>query len=138
MMTGEDGAIRGPAGRGRVAAVAQDDIADVASAVLRDPEPHRGRTYELTGPAALTLDEVAAVLTRHLGRPVRYVEETVEEAYRSRAVYGAENWQVDAWVSTYLAIRGGELERVTGDVERVAGHRPASLDDVLTSAGALP
>lgn len=138
MMMGEDGVIRGPAGRGRVAAVAQDDIADVATAVLRDPGPHRDRTYELTGPAALTLDEVAAVLTRHLGRSVRYVEETLEEAYRSRAVYGAEKWQVDAWVSTYLAIRAGELERVTGDVERVAGHRPARLDDVLTGAGGVP
>jgi uncharacterized protein YbjT (DUF2867 family) len=131
MMVGDEGVIRGPAGRGRVAAVAQDDIADVAAAVLQRPEPHVGRTYELTGPAALTLDEVAATLSRHLGRPVRYVDETVEEAYRSRAVYGAEKWQVDAWVSTYTAIRAGELARVTSDVERVAGHLPTGLEDVL-------
>jgi NAD(P)H dehydrogenase (quinone) len=134
MMLGKDDVIRGPAGHGRVAAVAQDDIADVAAAVLRDPEPHRGRAYELTGPVASTLDEVAAALTRHLGRPVRYIEETVDEAYRSRAAYGAEKWQVDAWVSTYLAIRDGELERVTGDVERVAGHPPIGFDQVLTDA----
>src|ERR1700674_2524326 len=61
----------GPAGRSRVAAVAQADIADVAAAVLRRVEPHVGRTYELTGPGALTLDEVAVALTRHLGREVR-------------------------------------------------------------------
>jgi NAD(P)H dehydrogenase (quinone) len=133
MMVGEDGVIRGPAGRGRVAAVAQDDIADVAAAVLRRPEPHVGRIYELTGPAALTLDEVAATLTRHLGRPVRFADESLEEAYRSREVYGAEKWQVDAWVSTYAAIKAGELARVTSDVERVAGHTPSGLDDVLRS-----
>jgi len=133
MMVGEDGVLRGPAGRGRVAAVAQDDIADVAAAVLRRPEPHVGRTYELTGPAALTLEEVAATLTRHLGRPVRFVDEGVDEAYRSREVYGAEKWQVDAWVSTYTAIKAGELARVTPDVERVAGHPPTGLDDVLRS-----
>src|ERR1700674_802919 len=61
----------GPAGHSRVAAVAQADIADVAAAVLRRVEPHVGRTYELTGPGALTLDEVAVALTRHLGREVR-------------------------------------------------------------------
>ncbi len=134
LMVGEDGAIRGPAGRGRVAAVAQDDIADVAAAVLRDPGSHAGLTYELTGPAALTLDEVAAVLSRHSGREVRYQEESLEEAYRSRASYGAEKWQVDAWVSTYTAIKAGELARVTPDVERIAGHRPIGLEDVLNAA----
>jgi NAD(P)H dehydrogenase (quinone) len=108
-MIGEDGVIRGPAGRGRVASVAQDDIADVAAAVLRDPGAHASATYDLTGPAALTLDEVASVLSRHVGREVRYEEESVEEAYRSREKYGAEKWQVDAWVSTYTAIRAGEF-----------------------------
>ncbi len=54
MMTGADGVIRGPAGDGRVAAVAQDDIADAAVVVLRDPGSHAGCTYELTGPQALT------------------------------------------------------------------------------------
>jgi hypothetical protein len=49
------------------------------------------------------------VLSRHVGREVRYEEESVEEAYRSREKYGAEKWQVDAWVSTYTAIRAGEF-----------------------------
>jgi NAD(P)H dehydrogenase (quinone) len=131
LMMGDDGVIRGPAGRGRVAAVAQDDIADVAVAVLREPGAHAGARYELTGPAALTLDEVAATLTRHLGREVRYEEESLEEAYRSRAKYGVEKWQLDAWISTYTAIAAGELARVTGDVERVAGHAPIGLEEVL-------
>jgi len=61
-MAGDDGVIRGPAGQGRVAAVTQDDIADAATAVLLDPAAHEGATYDLTGPQALTLDEVAATL----------------------------------------------------------------------------
>jgi NAD(P)H dehydrogenase (quinone) len=134
LMVGDDGVIRGPAGRGRVAAVAQDDIADVAAVVLRDPGAHSGIAYDLTGPAALTLDEVASVLSRHVGRKVRYEEESVEEAYRSRARYGAEKWQVDAWVSTYTAIRAGDLARLTPDVERVAGHAPLGLEQVLVSS----
>ncbi|WP_433955477.1 NAD(P)H-binding protein [Janibacter indicus] len=52
-LVGDDGIIRGPGGDGRVAVVAQDDIADAAAAVLLDPAAHAGRTYTLTGPAAL-------------------------------------------------------------------------------------
>ncbi|HEY3408789.1 MAG TPA: SDR family oxidoreductase [Propionicimonas sp.] len=130
-MVGDDGVIRGPAAQGSVAAVAQDDIADAAVAVLLDPEAHSGATYSLTGPAALTLDEVAAVLTETQGRPVAYHPETVPEAYASRAVYDAPAWQVDAWVSTYTAIAAGELAGVTDDVERLSGHPATSLADLL-------
>ncbi len=130
-MAGPDGAIRGPAGDGRVAAVAQDDIADAAAAVLRDPAPHAGATYSLTGPEALSLDDAAAILSAELGRPVRYHPETVEEAYASRAVYEAPSWQVDAWVSTYTAIANGELAGVTGDVPRLTGHPATPLAELL-------
>jgi uncharacterized protein YbjT (DUF2867 family) len=131
MMAGDDGVIRGPADDGRVSAVAQDDVAAAVTAVLLDPAPHEGRTYSLTGPEALTLTEAAATMSRSLGRRYTFVDETVEEAYASRASYGAPGWQLDAWVSTYTAIASGELAGVTGDVERLTGHPPMSLADLL-------
>ena len=134
-LVGEDGIIRGPAGHGRVAAVTQDDIADAATAVLLDPASHAGATYSLTGPEALSLDDVAAILTTHLHRPVTYHQETIEEAYASRASYGAPPWQVDAWVSTYTAIANGELADVTDDIPRLTGHRATSLADLLRNDG---
>ncbi|MEU4561941.1 SDR family oxidoreductase [Actinoplanes sp. NPDC023936] len=124
-LAGADGVIRGPAGDGRVAAVAQDDIADAAVAVLRDPAAHAGRTYELTGPEALSLAEIAGILG------VRYHDETVEEAYESRAVYGAPRWQLDAWVSTYLAIAAGELATVTTHIADLTGHPPTGIAQLL-------
>ena len=130
-LTGDDGVIRGPAGQGRVAAVTRADIARVAEAVLRDPSSHINRTYELTGPEALSLDEVAAILTDVRGTPVTFHNESLDEAYASRAVWGAPDWQVDAWVSTYTAIASGELARVTDDVERVTGRRSQSLREYL-------
>jgi len=131
LLAGEDGVLRGPANGGRVAAVAQDDIAAVATTVLLDPSSHERRTYDLTGPEALTLAEAAATLSQVLGREYSFHDESLEEAYASRASYGAPDWQVDAWVSTYTAIASGELSRVTGDVERVTGRGPLSLADVL-------
>ena len=130
---GDDGILRGPAGDGRAAFVARADIARVATVVLSDPEAHADRTYDLTGPEAISLDEVATVLTAGLRRSVSYVDETVPQAYESRAHYGAPDWQVDAWVSTYTAIRAGELEQVSGDIEALTG-RPATSPAQLLSA----
>ncbi|OMQ16292.1 NAD(P)-dependent oxidoreductase, partial [Modestobacter sp. VKM Ac-2676] len=128
---GSDGAIRGPAGEGRVAAVARDDIADAAVAVLRDPAAHAGRTWSLTGPEALTLEEVAATISAVTGTPSRYVPETLDEAYASRASYGAPDWEVEAWVSTYTAIADGSLAGVTDHVAQLTGHPARSLEQVL-------
>ena len=127
------GAIRGPAGEGRVAAVARRDVADVAAAVLRDPSAHADAAYVLTGPEALTLTEVASRAGAVLGRDLRFEDETVEEAYASRrAAYDAEDWQLDAWVSTYTAIADGSCAAVTDDVARVTGHPARSLEQALS------
>jgi uncharacterized protein YbjT (DUF2867 family) len=134
MMAGDDGVIRGPADNGRVAAVAQDDVASAVTAVLLASAAHEGRTYSLTGPEAVTLAEAAATMSRLLGRRYEFVDETVEEAYASRAAYGAPGWQLDAWVSTYTAIATGELAGVTQDVQRLTGRAPKSLADLLGSA----
>ncbi|ROQ16613.1 MULTISPECIES: SDR family oxidoreductase [unclassified Curtobacterium] len=130
-LVGEDGVIRGPAGDGAMAAVARADVARVATAVLRDPAAHVDRTYELTGPAAITLAEAAAVVSEVRGRTVTYHPETLDEAYASRAQWNPEPWQADAWVSTYTAIAEGALAHVSGDVERITGRRPMSLREVL-------
>ncbi|ACQ80928.1 NmrA family protein [Beutenbergia cavernae DSM 12333] len=125
-MVGDDGVIRGPAGEGRVASVAHDDVADVATAVLlaADPGRHDGRAYDVTGPAPLTMAEVAEALSSAAGRRITYHAETVDEAYASRAGYAAPQVEVDGWVSSYTAIAAGELGVVSDAVETLAG-RPA-------------
>jgi NAD(P)H dehydrogenase (quinone) len=130
-MAGDDGVIRGPAGDGRVAAVVQDDIADAASAVLLDPAAHIDQVYSLTGPEALSFYEIAAILTEGWGRLVTYHPETLEEAYASRAQYGAPDWQVEAWVSTYTAIANGDVAAVSDDIPRLTGHPATSLAQLL-------
>lgn len=132
-MAGDDGVIRGPADDGRLAAVAREDVAAAAAAVLAQ-DGHEGAVYDLTGPEAQTLAEAAATISRVTGRTVTFHDETEEEAYASRAVYGAPDWQVEAWVSTYLAIRAGDLAHVSGDVRRLTGEPPVSLEALLRGA----
>ncbi|MGO4692277.1 SDR family oxidoreductase [Glaciibacter sp. 2TAF33] len=127
----ENGVIRGPAGDGVTAAVARADVADAAVAVLKHPEEHRKTVYELTGREAIGLAELARRASVATGRPFSFVDETMDEAHASRAHYGAPDWQVDAWVSTYTAIRDGELARVSGDVRKLTGNEPRTLEDVI-------
>jgi NAD(P)H dehydrogenase (quinone) len=132
-LVGEDGVIRGPAADGRMAAVARSDIARTAAVVLQDPTAHRDRTYELTGPEAISLAEVAALLSIARGRPVTFHDETVPEAYASRRKWGAPDWQNDAWVSTYTAIAAGALQHVSEDITTITGQPPLSLAEWLSA-----
>jgi uncharacterized protein YbjT (DUF2867 family) len=124
---GADGVVRGPAGDGRTAWVARDDVADVAAAVLANPAPHAGAVLDVTGPEATTYGEVAAQLSELTGRALRYENETIAEAKRSRAAFGAPDWEVDVWLGSYAAAAAGELAGVSDTVERLAGHPPLDL-----------
>ncbi|MEA2479305.1 MAG: hypothetical protein QOJ07_1227 [Thermoleophilaceae bacterium] len=126
-----DGVIQGPAGNGRVSWVARDDVADVAAAVLLDPDKHDDKTYDVTGPEALTMTETATLLSEVSGARVVYREETIEEARESRAPSGAPDWEIEGWVTSYAAIAAGELETVSDAVERITGHAPEALGDWL-------
>lgn len=124
-----DGVIRGPAGDGRVAWVARDDIAGVAAAVLTGGV-HDGCTYDVTGPEALTLEQSALEVEKVIGRPIGYAPQTIEEARASRAGTGAD-WEIEGWISSYLAIAGGEMATVSDTVSKLAGREPQSLASYL-------
>ncbi|WP_016701309.1 SDR family oxidoreductase [Actinoalloteichus spitiensis] len=125
---GEDGVLSAPAGRGRVAWVAREDVARVAVEVLLDEE-HADQVYDVSGPRALDFGETVRVLSEVTGRSFRYREETVEEAVRARA--GAEEWQVDAWVGSYLAVASGESSVTSHTVQAVTGVRPWTFGEFL-------
>ncbi|MER5729842.1 NAD(P)H-binding protein [Streptomyces sp. NPDC002138] len=65
------------------------DIAAVAAAALRE-EGHAGRTYELTGPEAITPREQAAAISRALGEEVAFVELSRAQAHAHMAQFMPE------------------------------------------------
>jgi NAD(P)H dehydrogenase (quinone) len=129
-MVSPDGVIKGPAGDGRLAAVLRDDIADAAAAVLTGTD-HEGKTYDLTGREAFTAADAAALMSKISGKAISFHNETVEEAYASRALYNAPDWEVAGWVTSYTAIADGELATVTDWIRRLAGHEPVTLVEYL-------
>jgi NAD(P)H dehydrogenase (quinone) len=130
MLVGPDGVIRGPAGDGRFAPVTRDDLAESAVAVLTQPG-HDGRTYDITGPETITMREVSALLAQHTTGAVGYEDETLEQARASRAGQG-EDWEIEGWIGTYLAVANGELDVASDAVESLTFHRPQSVADHLS------
>jgi NAD(P)H dehydrogenase (quinone) len=124
----EDGVIRSPDAGGKVAWVAREDVAQVAAGVLVD-ERHAGKTYDLTGPEALSLEEAVARLARE-GQRLRYVRESLEEGRVWRAATDAPEWEVDVWLGSYLAMGTGELAPLSTAVHDIAGHEPRALGAV--------
>ena len=127
----ENGEIRGPAGRGRVSAVARKDTSRVAAEILLHAKKWENQTLNLTGPEDLSMEEIVELLSKETGNAITYVDESVEEAYESRKKWPAQTWEYDAWVSTYTAIKAGEQAGVSTDVEKVLGRPAMNLIDVL-------
>jgi uncharacterized protein YbjT (DUF2867 family) len=130
LMVTEAGVIEGPADDGRTAFVTRDDVAAVCATLLAEGG-HDGETHGMTGPEAITLTEAAARMSAASGKRIVFRDQTLQEAYESRAVYGAPDWQVEAWVSTYTAMANGDVAEVTDTVPRVTGHPATDLDSFL-------
>ena len=127
----ENGEIRGPAGGGKVSAVARKDTSSVAAEILLNPKEWENQSLNLTGPEDLSMEEIVGLLSKETGKAITYVDESVEEAYESRKKWPAQTWEYDAWVSTYTAIKVGEQAGVSTDIEKVLGHPANSLLDIL-------
>jgi len=140
-----DDVIRACAGEGRAAWTARDDIADVAVAVMTGAG-HEGRTYDVTGPEALTMAETADRLSAVLGRRITYEAQTphevrthrntsrmVDHEASRRAVTGAgiTELELEVWVTHYLQIATGEAAAVSDTVPRLTGHPAQNLKDHL-------
>jgi uncharacterized protein YbjT (DUF2867 family) len=99
-----------------------NDVADVVVAALTY-ERHTNRTYDVTGPRALTFSEAVDEIAAGLGRPIRYVQIAPEDFVISLRAYVAEN--VVQLLREFFAIAlNGHPTRVAHGVEEALG-RPA-------------
>lgn len=125
-----------PAGRGRVAFVDVRDVAEVAALAFARPEL-RQQAWTLTGPEALSFDEVAGVLGAALGRPVRYRAASVPGYALHLRRQGLPGMQVLVQTLLHVGIRFGNAAQVDPALGRLLGRRPRSLADYVKDHAAL-
>ena len=124
----ENGTIALPFGTGHTSPVAVDDVARVIATVLRDPAPHIGHVYELTGPRSVDMSELAAAFSRALDRPVSYVDVPVDRWQAGLSRMGQPP-HVEQHIATMAQLhRDNRYDRATDGVERVTGVPPQSIE----------
>lgn len=112
-----------PAGDGRSAFIDVADVAAVAAKVLLEPG-HAKRGYTLTGPRALSFQEVAEILSEVLGRPIRYRPRGVLRFIRDRQAEGVPLGMALVMTALYTVQRTGGAAGVTDDAFRILGRTP--------------
>ncbi|MER6123560.1 NAD(P)H-binding protein [Streptomyces sp. NPDC001795] len=102
------------------------DIADVAAAALRG-NGHTGRIYELTGPALTTPRQRAEAIGDALGEPIRFIEQTRDEARAEMLAFMPE--PVVETTLTILGVPTPAEQRISPDIEHVLGRAPRTFAD---------
>lgn len=105
------------------------DIAEAAAIALTQAG-HSGKTYSVVGPRAWTGDEIAAMLTRHLGKPVHYAGDDLQ-AWAAQLRAFMPGWKVrdleimcQHFIAHGLLATQAEIDEITS----VLGHAPRSYE----------
>ena len=106
------------------------DISAVAAKVFTS-SGHEGKTYVITGPEALTFQEVAEKLSAVLSRKIQYVDVPISAAADGMRKSGMPDWNVHA-VSELLAyFATGAVATVTDTVPRLLGRPATSFEQFV-------
>jgi uncharacterized protein YbjT (DUF2867 family) len=122
------GAFYQPTGDGKTSVIDPADIGAVAVKALTTPG-HEGKAYLLTGPEALSGAEQAAVLTKALGREVKFVDVPPEAAKQGMAGSGIPAVYVDALLNLLAAMKVDKTAQVTDTVQTLLGRKAGTFQD---------
>jgi uncharacterized protein YbjT (DUF2867 family) len=117
------GTFSAPLGTGALAIVDARDVAAVAVRALTE-DGHSRHIYDLTGPEALTFDEMADAISKATGRSVSYVHVAPEYALKQMLSDGVPRWLADDMLVLFASFREGYGAAVSDTVSRIA-RRPA-------------
>jgi uncharacterized protein YbjT (DUF2867 family) len=119
-----------PLGEGRVSYVDARDVGEAAARILSEGTEggHEGAAYELTGPEALSMAQVAETLSRVAGEKIVYVDISEDAARQFMQSLGEPDWLVEGVLEMHAVNKAGEYAAVTGEVERLTGHPARSFE----------
>jgi NAD(P)H dehydrogenase (quinone) len=129
----QHGAFIGSAARGRIAAATRSDYAAAAVKVLTG-EAKSGALYELAGDASFTMDELAAEVSRQLGRTIAYRDLPTPEYQRALVDAGLPKTLASALADADAGVARGELDDRSQRLSALLGRPTTSLRDAVASA----
>lgn len=134
------GMLMAPFGEGLNAPPSNEDIGRVAAAVLADPSRHVGHCYRPTGPKLVSPQDVAGILSKVLGRRVKYQETSVTMFAKAGAAQGFPFYAIAWGRHFYEELRRGAFAvgAPTDHVEMLCGRRPDDFETIARRYVAEP
>ncbi len=121
------GVFYGSTKTGKLAMVDARDIAAVAVKVLTTPG-HEGKTYLITGPEGISLDEVAQKLGAALGKPVKYVDIPGDQLKQGLLGAGVPEWMASDLTNMHLWFSTGGAGTPDPVVQQITGKPARTFD----------
>src|SRR5262249_19250582 len=115
-----------PMGNAKLSPVDIEDIAKIAVAVLHG-EGHESKSYEMTGPEALTMTEIAELISTAIGRPIRYVNVAPEATRRALIGAGVPPERADALDELFAERRKCPESRINLETHAAFGIPPTTF-----------
>jgi uncharacterized protein YbjT (DUF2867 family) len=131
-----EGRLYAPAGKARIAMIDPCDVGAVVAAVLTS-DGHDGRTYVVTGPAAVTYAEVAEALSAVTRRPVEFVDVPEDDARRGMVEMGLPDFVARQICAVFAEARKGVASRATPAFEALTGRAPRDVGAFLREQASL-
>lgn len=126
----DDDRIYVPAGSAEVSWVDTRDLGEAAALAFVDPEA-KGAAWTLTGGCTHTFAQVAALLSQHLGRPIRYVPASIL-GYLAHLRRRGQPWGAAAvFTVLHTAVRMGAEARVDPTLGELLGRAPRTVEDTI-------
>ncbi len=123
---------------GKVAWTAHADLAEAAAVILAKEGLYEGATPPLTGPEALDFDDIAAIASDLVGRPVRH-ETLSDEALRGKLVArGVPDVAMSTLLGLFAASRKGEFATLDPTLGNLLGRAPLTMRDLISEAASHP
>lgn len=122
----DTGVIFQPAGEGKTAYALRSDLAEAAVAVLTG-EGHENKSYELTGPEAVSYADIAAKISAITGKNISYVSPTPEVFSAELTKAGVPSEYIGLFAGFSVANKEGEFAGVSSDLEKLIGRKGGSV-----------
>ena len=107
------------------------DMAEATANLLAEADKHRNKTYEITSDQALTLSEVATLLSEATGKTITYTDVPVE-AYKDQLVQaGLPMGMVMMTTGIATGFSNGALDYTDGTMETLLGRKPTAIQTFM-------
>lgn len=126
-----EGVIFAPSEKGTTSYVDVRNVGEASAVVLENPSAHKGKTYAITGPEALTHSQMASIFSQQLSRKVVHISPSVEKYKKELASLNVPDFLHEFLAVLYGTIAKGQWKKISNDYTLLTGKNATTFTDFV-------